>query len=139
MEILLENYSNIIHIEALTAIDIARKHIIPSVISYQTFLLKEIKLKKSYAGDLSSKLESNLLSTISGLAEKFFEVLEKLDADEKKYSKNWDNLKKARFCKNNLLKEMQNLREYADQMELLIGKEFITFPTYEDILYSVKY
>ena len=37
MEILLENYSNIVHIEALTAIDIARKHIIPSIISYQTF------------------------------------------------------------------------------------------------------
>ena len=139
MEILLENYSNIVHIEALTAIDIARKHIIPSVISYQTFLLKEIKLKQSYLGKLPSKLEQSLVGTISELADKFFEVLEKLDADQKKYSKNWDSLKKAKFCKDNLLKEMQNLREYADQMELLMGKEFISFPTYEDILYSVKY
>lgn len=139
MEILLENYANIVHIEALTAIDIARKHIIPSVISYQTFLLKEIKLKKACAIKLSSKLENNLVSTISKLADKFYDVLEKLDEDQKKYSKNWDSLTKAKFCKDNLLKEMEELRGYADQMELLIGKEFISFPTYEDILYSVKY
>ncbi len=139
MEILLENYSNIVHIEALTAIDIARKHIIPSIISYQTFLLKEIKLKQNYSSKLSSRLEQNLISTISNLADKFYEALEKLDADEKKYSKTWDSLKKANFCKDSLLKGMQTVREYADKMELLIGKEFITFPTYEDILYSVKY
>lgn len=139
MEILLENYANIVHIEALTAIDIARKHIIPSVIAYQTFLLKEIKLKQAYSDKLSSKLESNLINTISDLADKFYQVLEKLDKDEKAYSKNWDSLKKAKFCKEKLLSEMQSLREFADQMELLIGKEFISFPTYEDILYSVKY
>ena len=34
---------------------------------------------------------------------------------------------------------MEELRNYADQMELLIGKDFSAFPTYEDILYSVKY
>ncbi len=139
MEILLENYSNIVHIEALTAIDIARKYITPSVINYQKFLLKEITLKKGFSLDLPCRLEEELLNKLSSLADKFYEALQKLDSDEKKYNKTWDNLKKAKFCKNNLLKEMENLRFYADQMELLIGKEYINFPTYEDILYSVKY
>lgn len=139
MEILLENYSNIIHIEALTAIDIARKHIIPSVVGYQSFLLKESVLKEQCAKKLSRKLEEDLLGKISELAEKFYDSLEKLDQDEKKYNKAWSNLKKAKFCKDVLLKEMQVLRGYADKMELLIGKEYIKFPTYEDILYSVKY
>ena len=139
MEILLENYSNIIHIEALTAIDIARKHIIPSVVGYQAFLLNESVLKEQCAKKLSRKLEEDLLGKISDLAEKFYDSLEKLDQDEKKYNKTWANLKKAKFCKNVLLKDMQVLRDYADQMELLIGKEYIKFPTYEDILYSVKY
>lgn len=139
MEILLENYSNIIHIEALTAIDIARKHVIPSVVGYQSFLLKESVLKEQCAKKLSRKLEEDLLGKISELAEKFYDSLEKLDQDEKKYNKAWPNLKKAKFCKDVLLKEMQVLRGYADKMELLIGKEYIKFPTYEDILYSVKY
>ena len=38
-----------------------------------------------------------------------------------------------------VLKDMEKVRSYADEMELLIGKEFMNFPTYEDILYSVKY
>ena len=139
MEILLENYSNIVHIEALTAIDIARKHIVPSIVSYQAFLLNETVLKEKCAKKLSRKLEEDLLGKISELAEKFYESLEKLDESEKKYNKTWTNLKKAKFCKDILLKEMQNLRGYADKMELLLGKEYIKFPTYEDILYSVKY
>ena len=135
----IENYSNIVHIEALTAIDIARKHIVPSIVSYQAFLLNETVLKEKCAKKLSRKLEEDLLGKISELAEKFYESLEKLDESEKKYNKTWTNLKKAKFCKDILLKEMQNLRGYADKMELLLGKEYIKFPTYEDILYSVKY
>ena len=84
-------------------------------------------------------MEEDLLEKISDLAEKFYQSLEKLDLSENKYNKAWSNLKKAKFCKDVLLKEMQTLRDYADKMELLIGKEYIGFPTYEDILYSVKY
>lgn len=139
MEILLENYSNIVHIEALTAIDIARKHIVPAVIGYQAFLLKEIKLKREYMGEKYCGLETGILDEIATLSEKFNVALEKLVVDTEKYKKGWDNLVKAKFCKNQLLKDMDNLRKYADKMELLTGKEFIHFPTYEDILYSVKY
>ena len=138
MEILLENYCNIIHIEALTAIDIARKEITPVVIDYQGFLLDELKLKKDY-GQVSFVLEESLLKEISELSEKFHYSLNKLIADEKKYKTTWSNYNKAKYCKTALLKDMEEVRKYADQMELLIGKEFCAFPTYEDILYSVKY
>ncbi len=138
MEILLENYCNIIHIEALTAIDIARKEITPVVIDYQGFLLDELKLKKEY-GQVSCVLEESLLKEISELSEKFHYSLNKLIADERKYKTSWSNYIKAKYCKTALLKDMEEVRKYADQMELLIGKDFYAFPTYEDILYSVKY
>ena len=138
-EILLENYCNIVHIEALTSIDIARKHITPAVIGYQSFLLKELNLKKECGVQLSCDLEQNLLEKLSLLSKEFSIALDKLVADTKKFNKEWTNLVKAKYCKNTLLKDMNALRNCADQMELLIGKEFISFPTYEDILYSVKY
>ena len=139
MEILLENYSNIVHIEALTSIDIARKQIVPAVIGYQSFLLKEINLKKAYSESCPCSLEQSILTKLAALSEEFYSALEKLERSVSKYKKGWDNLTKARFCKNSLLKDMSSLRHYADKMELLIGKDFIKFPTYEDILYSVKY
>ena len=138
-EILLENYSNIIHIEALTAVEIARKQIAPSIIGYQTFLLKEIKLKKECFENAPRSLEEGIFTELSTLSEKFNEALNKLCSDIQKYNSSWSNLVKAKYCKNTLLKEMQQLRDYADKMELITGKDFITFPTYEDILYSVKY
>ena len=138
-EILLENYCNIVHIEALTSIDIARKHITPAVIGYQSFLLKELNLKKECGVQLSCDLEQNLLEKLSLLSKEFSIALDKLVEDTKKFNKEWTNLVKAKYCKNTLLKDMNALRNCADQMELLIGKEFISFPTYEDILYSVKY
>ena len=137
-EILLDNYSNIIHIETLTAIDIARKQIAPAVIKYQSFLLNEMSLKKS-CSDASLALEENILEQIASLAEKFNKALLKLVDDEKKYSTAWASLAKAKYCKNVLLSDMEQVRLFADQMELLVGKEFAPFPAYEDILYSVKY
>lgn len=137
-DILLDNYSNIIHIETLTAIDIARKQIAPAIIKYETFLLKEMSLKKSCT-DVSLDLEQSILEQIAQLSEKFHKALVKLIDDEKKYSPSWSSLARAKYCKNNLLSDMEQVRLFADQMELLIGKEFAPFPTYEDILYSVKY
>lgn len=138
MEILLENYCNIIHIEALTAIDIARKEITPAVIDYQGFLLDELKLKKEY-GEIPCGLEESLLKEFAILSENFHIALNKLVDDEKKYKTSWSNFNKAKYCKNTLLKDMEQVRKYSDEMELLIGKDFSAFPTYEDILYSVKY
>ncbi len=138
MEILLENYCNIIHIEALTAIDIARKEITPAVIDYQGFLLDELKLKKEY-GEIPCGLEESLLKEFATLSENFHIALNKLVDDEKKYKTSWSNFNKAKYCKNTLLQDMEQVRKYSDEMELLIGKDFSAFPTYEDILYSVKY
>ena len=138
MEILLENYSNIVHIEALTAIDIARKEITPVVIDYQTFLLGALKLKKEF-GNLARSLEENLSSKLAMFSEQFSIALDKLCKDVEIYDRTATNLEKAKYCEKVLLADMQELRDKADEMELLIGKRFMVFPTYEDILYSVKY
>ena len=137
-EILLENYSNIVHIEALTAIDMAWKEITPAIIDYQKFLLKELKLKKEL-NKSASVLESKLIDKLSGLSDDFANALEKLETDVDKYDSTWTNLQKAKYCQKTLLKDMEELRRASDQMELIVGKDFGAFPTYEDILYSVKY
>ncbi len=138
MEILLENYSNIVHIEALTSIDMAWKDITPAVIDYQRFLLEELKLK-SELGKTNSILERRLYDKLSALSDEFALCLEKLEKDVEKYNPTESNLSKAKYCREVLLKDMEDLRSASDAMELIIGKDFEAFPTYEDILYSVKY
>lgn len=137
-EILLENYANIVHIEALTALDIARKEITPSVLSYESFIIKELKNKKKL-GKINSKMEEGLLGKIAEYSADFYDGIEKLDKDLSAFKTDDDNYKKALYCKDVLLKDMSVLRKLSDEMELLIGKEFLPFPSYEDILYSIKY
>ena len=138
MEILLENYANIVHIEALTALDMARKEIAPAVIKYQAFICKEIK-EKSKHGKLKCTLEENILKKMSALSDKFAVALDKLESDLDLYDSKAEAIAKAKFCQDKLILDMASLRDFADQMELLIGKEFSPYPTYEDILYSVQY
>lgn len=138
MEILLENYANIVHIEGLTSLDMARKQIAPAVIKYQAFIIKELNAKKAL-GNYSTSLEEDILKNISTLSEKFNRALNALCKHLDAYDMGASALERATFCKDKICVDMANLRKYADKMELIMGKEFIPYPTYEDILYSVKY
>lgn len=138
MEILLENYANIVHIEAVTALDIARKEIAPALIAYQSFIIHELNEKKAFGG-LNYDLEKAILTKLSDLSAKFAAAMDKLEKGIDGYDKSLGNYEKAVYCKDELLIDMEKLREYADKAELVLSKKVSPYPTYEDILYSVKY
>ncbi len=138
-EILLENYCNILRIEALTAIDMARQEIIPAIIGYENFLLNEYNAKSTFSKSLPNSLETKLITRIATLADEFDVCLEKLIKDVAEERSVVETLKKARYCRDVLFEDMDKLRKIADEAELLIGKKFAPYPSYEDILYSVKY
>ena len=138
MEILLENYANIVYIEALTALDMARKEIVPAVIKYQSFIFDELDKKGKYSS-LSTALEEAVLKQLATLSDSFAKALDKLCADLEKYDGTLPAYERAVYCKDKFVADMAILREYADKMELIMGKDFAPYPSYEDILYSVKY
>ena len=139
MEILLENYVNVVMIEAFTAIDMASKEIAPAVMKYEQFVTKTYDKKKKIDEKISCKLEKRILIKLADLSEQFSDSLERLKEATENFDSEWDNLKKANYCESVLLPEMAKLRSFADAMELIIGKEYQPYPSYEDILYSVKY
>ncbi len=141
-EILLANYSNIIHIETLTALDMARQEITPAILNYQRLLLKNYneKMLANNAGlQLSIKLEEELLKKLSTLISSFSDCLDKLEKDERAFEKITDTLKRAKYCDKTLTSDLKSLRTVADQIELLTGKAYYDIPSYSQILYSIKY
>ena len=76
---------------------------------------------------------------ICELSGEYYEKLEKLTLGIEEIEKDADNFAKAEYAEKVLLVGMNELREVVDEMEALIGKDFIPFPNYEEILYSVKY
>ena len=44
---------------------------------------------------------------------------------------------RADYYRDFILKDMEELRTYADNLETVTAKEYWPFPTYTDLLYSV--
>jgi glutamine synthetase len=137
-EILLENYIKTIHIEALTMIDMMKKEIIPSIFSYQGELADIANNKKALASSLSTQFEESVLNNISKLAFCAYKNLEALETSVINAKNETDVLQKARFYREKIFMDMVALRGVVDELETLIAKKHWSYPTYAEMLYSVK-
>ena len=134
-EILYEQYAKTINIEALTMIDMARKQIIPSVIEY-TNMLADTIIKVKEAG-ANANVTVKLLNTIEEKLEEMQSALEVLTADETKAHAMKVGKEQAFVYRNEIVPAMEALRKPADELELLVSKEYWPFPTYADLIFEV--
>ena len=134
-EIIYETYAKSINIEALTMIDMACKQIIPAVIAYSRELADTINSVKAAGGDTS--VESEQLKEIGVLLAKMQKSLNKLKAEEKKATAVEDPEKQAFYYKDKIIGLMQEVREPADELEMLVDKDLWPIPTYGDLMFEV--
>jgi glutamine synthetase len=137
-EILLENFCKTVHIEALTMIDMVKKEIIPSVLAYQGELAEIAVNKKSLMGDFCIQLEENLLTDIAKLASCLYKKLEILEGSVIRAKNNTDTLQMAKFYREHIFIDIATLRGVTDELETLVSKKHWPYPTYGEILYSIK-
>jgi len=137
-EILLENYSKTINIEALTMIDMVYKHIIPAVLEYENELAELIIRKKTIGTGIGTSLEEKLLDKISRLSECLGKRLEHLSEQTLAVRDIKDHLELARAYRERVYTAMNELRLVVDELELLISSKHWKIPTYAEILYSVN-
>ena len=136
-DILLEEYSKTLNIEALTMIDMAKKYIIPSVCSYSKSLTDTALNKKLLGADINCNLEISLVKKLSSLNSCLDIKIEKLNTSLLE-SKNYPDPKEnAEFYRDNIKVQMQEIRAIADELETIVSKEFWPFPTYSDLLFSI--
>ncbi|WP_029322333.1 glutamine synthetase III family protein [Butyrivibrio sp. AE3004] len=137
-EILLENYSKSVHIEALTMQEMVRKDLTEGIISYQKDLGKEILQKKSLLGEGSATLETGVLKTIDEASAGMCKALEVLAADTKIAEEKEGILDQASYYQKTILADMDELRKYADEAEALIPDKYLSYPTYGQMLFSLR-
>ena len=137
-EILMENYCKTIHIEALTMIDMVKKYIIPSVLSYQGEIAGIANSKKQLIPTLSCELEEKLLQDLSRLGNYLYAKLDTLETSVLNAKNNSDLLESAKYYRESIFINMQHLRGVVDELETLIGKDHWPLPTYGELLFSVN-
>ena len=136
-DILLEEYSKTLNIEALTMLEMAKKSIIPAVCSYSKSLTETALNKKSLCSDIDCSVELSIIKKISSLNACLLKKLDELDSSLLG-SKNYTDVKEnAEFYKDTVKVKMQEVRAIADELETIVGKEYWPFPSYADLLFSI--
>ena len=136
-EILSENYSKVINIEALTMLDMAKKDILPSVSLYAHELSDTIVAKQA-CGDVDCSYEQDLLKKVSKLTGTAYKKVAALQDAVLKAKDITDNTELARFSKDSLFAAMSELRITVDELETCVSAEYWPYPSYGELLFSVK-
>ena len=136
VEILLENYSTTISIEAATALDMFHKDILPAVAAYTEDLTKAVLDKK--AAGISAGFEAELASKLSTLSAEMYAASVKLDADLKEAAGIECSKKQATFYHDAVVADMEALRKAVDAAEDLTGGKYLPYPTYGELLFGVN-
>ena len=137
-EILLENYSKTVNIEALTMVDMARKEILPAVEGYTKSLAETLAAKKAAVAGLPCKYETATIVKLSELSDEIADATADLDGEIAKFQAIEDVTEAANDIRDVILGKMDALRAVCDEAETITAKEFWPFPTYSDLLFSVK-
>lgn len=134
-EILLDNYSKIINIEAQTMIEMANKEIIPACAKFTADLAEGIA-KKAALG-IPALAETDVAKKVSELTDRAYAATKVLE-DVVVEAKLIENVAEAAHnYHDKVVVAMQELRAACDAAETIVSKEYWPFPTYSDLLFSV--
>ena len=137
-EITLENYCKTVIIEANTMVSMARTQIAPAIEKYINDLAKTASLKKSLSPDISCGFETGVITKLSGLVDTISAKTEELDRKIAEVQNIGEIGAQADAIRDSVLTNMSELRLACDEAETVTTKEYWPFPTYGDLLFSVK-
>ena len=136
-EVLYENYSKTINIEALTMIDMAKKQIIPACIKYQTSLAESVNSIKAANPAVDTSVQASLMAAISENLKAMYEALAELEEVTYTAESMEEGADQGHYYHDVVFAAMDALRAPADKLEMLVSKEAWPFPSYGDLIFEV--
>jgi glutamine synthetase len=137
-EISLENYIKTINIEALTMLDIAKRQILPAVITFATKIAESINSVKATGLNADISAQTELLEEVSTLMSEFKKNISELEnAVNEASNMNSDSYSKACYYRDVIFTKMGILREIGNKLETIVDAELWPLPTYADMLFNI--
>ena len=136
-EIHLQNYCEVVGIEARTMIDMVKRNIFPAVIRFSGDVAKAVGCKKAALPDLDCSDEEALVRRLSGLSAEMMRQTAALEAALAGVQFA-DAYEAAHYYKYTVFAIMDALRAAVDSLEVITSAEYWPYPSYTDLLFSVK-
>ncbi len=133
-EIALEIYAKVLNIESETALMMAEREIMPACLAFMGSVANTLNSVK--AAGMSAKASERLLALLTDRTDKLFEAVDAL-REAIIHRASGDALVDALYEHDVIIPTMTKVREIADDLETLVGKDYWPFPTYADLLFNV--
>ena len=137
-EIKLETYCKVLHIEASTMLDMVWKDILPAVSAYSRTLAETALAKRALDESIDTGFEREGAARISALTAAAAEKARTLENALFEVRGLRDTLEQAHFYRNAVFAAMNELRIVVDELETLTSSKFWPYPSYGELLFSVK-
>ena len=136
-EIMMEEYTKILNIEALTMTDMTSKQILPAVAKFEKKLAETAALKKSLSASMPAAYETQTLETIAAFADEAFQALKDLETKIEELHAIDDFELAGAFVRDVIIPAMDALRAPCDTLEMLTDTNDWPFPTYGKLLFGI--
>lgn len=137
-EIQLENYTKTVIIEGNTMAAMSKTEILPAIESYIAELAKTVKVKKAVCDDVPCGYETKTIKKLSALADSIADTTDELESTLITVKGTSDVQDQAFLIRDKLIPCMNELRVSVDQAESITAKKNWPYPSYADIVFSVK-
>ena len=137
-EIMLDNYCKTVCIEAQTMSDMARKQILPAIAHYSAGVARDAADKKAFDGEISCGYETRLVKKLAAVTDSIDAQTDALDSAIAGFKTICDVTEGADFIRDEMISRMTALRAAADEAETLTADSAWPFPTYGDLMFSVR-
>ena len=137
-EIMLDNYCKTVCIEAQTMSDMARKQILPAIAHYSAGVARDAADKKAFDGEISCGYETRLVKKLAAVTDSIDAQADALDSAIVGFKTICDVTEGADFIRDEMISRMTALRAAADEAETLTAESTWPFPTYGDLMFSVR-
>ena len=135
-EIMLENYSKTINIEAATMVDMVRKGILPAITSYSKEICETGIAKKSLG--VPADYELGLAQKLTSLSSAILSGANDLENEIREAAQITDVTNHAFYMRDKIVTTLETLRLSVDEAESLVATKYWPYPTYSDLLFGVR-
>ena len=137
-QIKLDGYCKVLHIESRTMLAMVWKDVLPAVSAYGKQLADAALAKRQLSADIEISFETALTERLSRLTAEAVDRAEALDTQVSAAEGLSDSYAAACHYRDRVLPAMAALRSAVDALEPLCAKSFWPYPSYGDMLFSVK-
>ncbi|NOR35095.1 MAG: glutamine synthetase type III, partial [Bacteroidales bacterium] len=139
VEVMFEQYTMKIQIEARVLGDLAINHIVPTAVKYQNSLMENVLGLKEIYGEEFKSLAGNRIELIREISDHVTAIkngVNEMVEARKVANKMDDEKKKSKAYSKTVAHFLDKIRYHIDKLELIVDDEIWPLPKYRELLFS---